>query len=159
MNTMPLFKRDVLLSIRPTYASKILSGAKTVELRRKFPQFSVIGATALIYSSSPVQAIVGFARIKDVLRLPVDQIWGNHGEAACIERRDFDAYFDGLDCGYAILLEDVQILEPQWSLQDLKDTLGFTPPQSFRYIDDGYASMLSNERLHTPYRHQHRHRA
>lgn len=159
MNTMPLFARDVLLSIHPNYASKILSGDKTVELRRKFPETSAIGATALIYSSSPVQAIVGFARIKDVLRLPIEQIWRNHGEAACIERRDFDAYFDGLDYGYALLLEDAQTLERQRSLEDLKKEFGFAPPQSFRYIDDGYASMLSNEQLHTPYRHQHRHQA
>lgn len=159
MNMMPLFARDVLVSIRPNYAAKILSGDKTVELRRKFPETSAIGATALIYSSSPVQAIVGFARIKDVLRLPVEQIWLNHGEAACIERRDFDAYFDGLDYGYAIFLENAHTLERQRNLQDLKNEFGFAPPQSFRYLDSDFASLLSNEPLHTPYRHQHRHRA
>ena len=63
-------KRDVLMSIRPQYASKILDGRKTVELRRKFPEVGAIGATVLIYSSSPVKAIVGTARIKKVAKLP-----------------------------------------------------------------------------------------
>ncbi|TWB12958.1 putative transcriptional regulator [Nitrospirillum amazonense] len=159
MNTMPLFKRDILVSIRPTYASKILSGLKTVELRRKFPEASAIGATVLIYSTSPVQAIVGYARIKDVLRLPVEQIWQDHGEAACIERHDFDAYFDGLAYGFAILLDKVQTLNQQLNVAELKDEFGFVPPQSFRYLDEGYTSLLSDERLQTPYRHKHRNQA
>lgn len=159
MNTMPLFKRDILVSIRPTYASKILSGQKTVELRRRFPEASAVGATVLIYSTSPVQAIVGYARIKDVLRLPVEQIWLDHGEAACIERENFDTYFDGLEYGFAILLDGVTALERQLNVIELKNEFGFVPPQSFRYLDEGYTSLLSDERLQTPYRHQHRHRA
>jgi predicted transcriptional regulator len=60
MDALPEFKRDVLVSIRPFYASKILTGHKTVELRRKFPEVGAVGATALIYSSSPVSAVVGW---------------------------------------------------------------------------------------------------
>lgn len=159
MNTLPLFKRDILVSIRPTYASKILSGQKTVELRRKFPEVSAIGATALIYSTSPVQAIVGYARIKNVLRLPVEQIWLAYGEAACIERKDFDTYFEGQDYGFAILLENVRSLKRQLNAFDLKNEFGFVPPQSFRYLDHGYTSLLSDEPLQSPHRHQHCHRA
>src|SRR3979411_1496989 len=36
-------------------ASKILDGRKTVELRKRFPEVGTIGATALIYSSSPLE--------------------------------------------------------------------------------------------------------
>lgn len=159
MSTMPPLKRDILVSIHPTYAAKILSGQKTVELRRKFPEASAIGATVLIYSTSPVQAIVGYARIKNVLRLPVEQIWQDHGEAACLERHDFDAYFDGLDYGFAILLGGVKTLKRQLNALELRNEFGFVPPQSFRYLDEGYTSLLSNEPLQTPYRHKHRHRA
>ena len=38
MDAVPEFRRDVLVSIRPFYASKILNGHKTVELRRRFPE-------------------------------------------------------------------------------------------------------------------------
>ncbi|MBF0306825.1 MAG: ASCH domain-containing protein [Alphaproteobacteria bacterium] len=157
MNTLPLFKRDVLVSIRPIYASKILSGDKTVELRRKFPE-AAIGATALIYATSPVQAIVGYARIKDILRLPIARIWREHGAAACIEQPDFDAYFDGMEFGFAVLLEGVQVLERPVNARVLRDEFGIVPPQSFRYLDEGYAALLSNEQVQISDRHQHRHR-
>jgi hypothetical protein len=65
MDALPEFRRDVLVSIRPNFASKILDGDKTVELRRKFPEVGAMGMTALIYSSSPVSAIVGYARFDD----------------------------------------------------------------------------------------------
>jgi predicted transcriptional regulator len=160
MNTMPLFKRDILVSIRPTYASKILDGHKTVELRRRFPEVSAVGATILIYSTSPVQAIVGYARIKNVLRLPIAQIWEIYGTAACIAAEHFDAYFDGLDYGFAILLEDVKTLNRQFKAAELKNQFGFVPPQSFRYLDEVYTSyLLSDERLQTPYRHERHHRS
>ncbi len=159
MNTMPLFKRDILVSIRPTYASKILTGHKTVELRRKFPEASAVGATALIYSSSPVRAVVGFAHIKDVLRLPIEQIWKSHGEAACIERQAFDTYFSGVEYGFAILLEGATTLDRQLDIMELRNELGIVPPQSFRYLNEGYMSLLSDERLQTSHRHQRRHRA
>jgi predicted transcriptional regulator len=159
MNTIPLFRRDILVSIRPTYANKILSGQKTVELRRKFPHLSAIGVTALIYSTSPVQAIVGYARIKDVLHLPIPQIWREHGDAAGIAKRDFDAYFEGVDYGFAILLEDARTLKHQLRAVELQNELGFVPPQSFRYVDEGYTSLLSDERLQTTCRYQRRYRA
>ena len=58
---IPQFRRDVLVSVRSIYASKILHGQKTVELRRKFPEVGATGALVLIYSSRPVSAVVGCA--------------------------------------------------------------------------------------------------
>ena len=51
----------VLMSIRPQYAEAILSGEKTVELRRRRPSFSA-GTTVLIYSSAPLQTRAGDVR-------------------------------------------------------------------------------------------------
>src|SRR6516165_7539841 len=108
MDDIPEFGRDVLMSIRPLYASKILDGQKTVELRRKFPELITKGSIAFIYSSSPVRAIVGYARIKRVMKLPVSRIWKEHGAAACISKDQFDSYFAGLTYGFAIFLESVR---------------------------------------------------
>ncbi len=77
-------QRDVLVSVQPKFVSKILDGDKTVELRRRFPETTVTGALVLIYSSSPVRAVVGYARIRQVLRLPIAQLWRQHGVAACV---------------------------------------------------------------------------
>jgi predicted transcriptional regulator len=143
-------KRNVLVSIRPIYATKILNGLKTVELRRRFPRATTCGAMAMIYSSSPVQAIVGFARIKEVLHLPVSGIWRDYGAAACIARDQFDEYFSGRNHGFAILLDDVRALRRQVKVVDMKKNFGIVPPQSFRYLDERHYSLLKDERVQIP---------
>eukprot|EP01035_Chromulina_nebulosa_P033759 gene33759-45210_t len=66
------------------------------------------------------QAIVGSATISGVVRLPLAELWEHHGAAACIERETFDAYFSGVDEGYAILLQDVKPFARQVSAAALK---------------------------------------
>jgi predicted transcriptional regulator len=159
MDAIPELTRDVLVSIRPFYASKILNGQKTVELRRRFPEVSIVGAMALIYSSSPVSAVVGYARIRHVLRLPVPRIWREHGAAACISKDDFNEYFAGLKYGFAILFESVRSLKMQVNAIDLKAQFGIVPPQSYRYVTDDCIALLSDEQFQTSHRHKRRHRA
>jgi predicted transcriptional regulator len=159
MDAIPEFRRDVLVSIRPSYASKILEGQKTVELRRRFPEVGATGATALIYSSAPVSAIVGYALIKHVLKLPVSRIWKEHGLAACISKDEFDTYFAGLKDGFAIFFESVQPLKRKFKAIDLEAQFGIVPPQSYRYVTNECVALLSDERFQTSHRHKRRHRA
>jgi predicted transcriptional regulator len=159
MDAIPDFKRGVLVSIRPFYAAKILDGHKTVELRRKFPEVGAIGGMALIYSSSPVSAIVGCARIKRVLKLPVSRIWKEYGTVACISKGEFDAYFTGLRCGFVIFFEGVQPLKKQLKAIDLVAQFGIVPPQSYRYVTNECVALLSNDGFQASHRHKRRHRA
>jgi predicted transcriptional regulator len=159
MDAIPEFGRNVLVSIRPNYASKILDGDKTVELRRKFPEVGAKGMTALLYSSGPVSAIVGYARIKHVLKLPVSMIWKEHGAAACISKDEFDAYFSSLSEGFVIVFESVQPLKKQIKAIDLRAQFGIVPPQSYRYVTGECVALLSDEQIQTPHRHKRRYRA
>lgn len=159
MNTIPLFKRDVLISIRPEYVLKILGGEKTVELRRRFPLESACGALAWIYATSPVKAVVGRVDIVEVLKLPVEKIWSRFHVEACIAKTDFDRYFAGLSYGHVICLKNPTELHREFSNEELRDTFGFVPPQSFRYLDRNYSNLLSNERLQTSSRHKRINRA
>lgn len=151
--------RNVLVSIRPTYASRILNGEKTVELRRRFPEVGVVGAVILIYSCSPVQAIVGYARIKHVLKLPVQKIWNEHGEAARISRGEFDQYFLNLKDGYAILLEGAGRLKREVNLAHLVEQFGIVPPQSYRYVTQECSSLLINDQFQASDRYKHHNRS
>ena len=54
MDAITEFTHDLLVSLHPRHASNILSGEKTVELRRRFPEQHTRGALALIYSTKPV---------------------------------------------------------------------------------------------------------
>jgi predicted transcriptional regulator len=159
MSSTPQFTRDVLVSIRPNYASKIVRGEKTVELRRRFPEAGTRGAIALIYSTSPVQAVVGFARIKRVLRLPISQMWKIYGGAACISKLQFNAYFFGLSEGYAILFDRAWPLKQPLTAGELYEQFGIVPPQSYRYVTADCIALLHDEQLQASGRHEHRHRA
>lgn len=138
--------RDVLFSIRPFYVDKILDGQKTVELRRKFSE-AIVGSTAVIYSTSPISAVVGSARIACVQKLPLPKLWKNHGTAACIAKTDFNAYFAGQQYGFAIMLESVKQLKSHLTAEDLENEFGIVPPQSYRYLTQEWAALLSNDRL------------
>ena len=159
MATLEMLNRDVVVSIRPNYAKKIMDGKKTVELRRRFPETTSTGSLALIYSTSPVRAIVGYATIEDVKYRSLRQIWRLYGQRACIEKSDFDAYFAGLTKGYAIILGQVKVLKKQIAAATLLEEFDFVPPQSFRYIGDDHTALLKHGHVEVPNRQQRRNRA
>lgn len=138
-------QRDVVLSIRPQYSEKILAGSKTVELRRRFPTSAPSGTIAYIYSTSPVRAMVGVAEIKDVLRMPVHELWTEFEDTAFIERGDFDKYFEGVDFGYALLFDDVKTFSRSIPLAELREQFGFEPPQSYLYAKRDLRKALKHE--------------
>jgi predicted transcriptional regulator len=157
MDAIPEFTRGLLVSVHPRHASNILNGDKTVELRRRFPERHTRGALALIYSTTPVQAIVGVARIKHVLKLPISCIWKEYSSAACVSRAEIEAYFSGLREGYVILLEEVRSLRRQLTMEDLYTQFGIVPPQSYRYVTVDCIALLSDERVQAPGRHERGH--
>jgi predicted transcriptional regulator len=159
MDFKPGLQRDILVSIRPFFATKILEGQKSVELRRRFPIQTGAGSRLLIYSSSPVSAVVGFARINNVLRLPITRIWRDHAAAACISRDEFDAYFSGLQYGFAIFLTGIESAGRRLSADDLHKRFGIVPPQSYRYLTQECAALLKNERIQASRRHKRDYRA
>lgn len=137
--------RDVVLSIKPHYTDKIMSGVKTVELRRRFPVSAPRGTMVFIYSTSPVQALVGCARIADVIKLPVSDIWKKFGKLASIRRADFDSYFSGVNDGFALKFENVKPLGRKLELSELRSRFGFEPPQSFVYATPVLRRALHDE--------------
>lgn len=138
-------QRDVVLSIKPAFSEKILDGRKTVELRRRFPVSAPSGAIAYIYATSPIKAIVGTAEIRDVLKLPIEQIWSEFEASVSIEREKFDKYFEGLTVGYALVFEGVRAFSRPLPLSELREKFGFEPPQSFLYAKRDLRKALRDE--------------
>ncbi len=141
----PEVRRDLILSIKPEYSDKILVGAKTVELRRRFPLAAGKGAVAYIYSTSPIRALVGAAEIQDVERLPISTLWRRHGKSASIGKTDFETYFQGLDEGYALLMARPRSFLRPLDLAELKERFGFKAPQSYLYAKPSLQRALQNE--------------
>jgi predicted transcriptional regulator len=136
MSTFDLFRHDFVLSIRPEYATKIMSGEKTVELRRRFPGGTVTGARAYIYATAPIQGIIGWATIADVKSMSPKEIWAKYQAVACIGAEDFWQYFADVESGFVLELIDVVAPPAPIGLSALKAHLNFVPPQSYCYADD-----------------------
>ena len=142
--------RDVVFSIHPGHADKILKGEKTVELRRRFTEEFEPGGLAMIYTTSPVKALTGVAKIRDVQRLKLPMLWKEHKEKFCVQKNDFDSYFAGLERGYAIHLNEAQPLPRPIYLDELRVRCGFAPPQSFQYASASLRGLVNYERAQGP---------
>ena len=123
----------ILLSLRPRFAQAILSGAKTVELRRR-PVNARPDTPIILYASSPTMAIVGTARLRDVQVLTPDAAWQAHHRSLGLTRSEFDAYLDGTSRAHLLLLHRVCTLNEPLPLRTLRQEGRFQPPQSFRYV-------------------------
>ncbi len=149
---LPLFEsdehpspREFILSIRPQYSKKIMSGKKTIELRRRFPLSAPSGTIAYIYSTSPTRAMVGLVEIAEVIKLPVNQIWHEYSKLALVTKDDFDDYFSGVDKGIAIRFKNPRSFSQPLSLADLREKCGFEPPQSYSYPRPNLQKVLRDE--------------
>lgn len=121
----------VLLSIKPEYATKILSGEKKFEFRKVgFNNPSV--NTVVIYATKPIGKLVGEFKIVQVLTGPPSSIWERTKNNAGIDKKFFDLYYEGKEQAVAIAVGEVKKYTTPKQLSELG--MGNTPPQSFRYI-------------------------
>lgn len=132
---MGIHARDVLISIQPDYVAKILSGKKTIELRKK--PFPVNGGVRIwIYTTSPASAIEATAFVSTVDADTPDNIWKKHKNRCGISKADFDAYYSGASEAYALHVSEAKRLSKRIKLDEIKELYdGFTPPQYYRYVD------------------------
>jgi predicted transcriptional regulator len=148
-----------VLSIRPTFTNRILSGEKTIELRRRFPRLGSSNCLALIYSTSPVQAIVASACLAEVSVHRVSMLWRLYGQAAAIARTEFDSYFRGVKKGFALHLTHIIPFENPIPLTDLTRQFEFSPPQSYCYWRFSVDELTTHGRVKTATRYKHPNRA
>lgn len=125
----------LLLSIRPSFADKILDGIKKVEFRRRHPRQIKIGSTVLIYASSPTCALIGFAVVYAIDEASPKEVWDKYREVAGIDHCQFRDYFAACGRAIAIRLRKPVRLDSAISLNDLRGKWpGFHPPQQFAYV-------------------------
>ncbi|WP_419728143.1 helix-turn-helix domain-containing protein [Lichenicola sp.] len=146
-------RRDVVFSIKPEYSEKIVDGAKTIELRRRFPSAVSRGTLALIYATSPIRALTGVAEIGEIQRCSPSEIWDRFASRACIPHKDFESYFSGVETGVAIELCCARPLRRALKLSELRQRFNFEPPQSFLYVTRQMREALDYECSELPNRH------
>lgn len=137
---------DIFVSIHPQYAEKILDGLKTIELRRRFPTLNGFSGRLLIYSTTPIKSVIGFAEIEDVHHLPIKKLWSEFSKEAHIKKTDFLDYFTGTTHGYAVQLKNPTRFVQPLSVEYLKQNYGMIAPQSYRYLSEEHEALFSYER-------------
>ena len=121
----------VLLSIKPEYALKILSGEKKFEFRKSIFKHPEV-RTVIIYATKPVGKVIGEFDIETILLACPEIIWSKTKNFAGIRRKFFDQYFSGRDIAYAIEVKAARkYLEPLDLISLLPNNV---PPQSFCYL-------------------------
>ena len=123
----------ILLSIKPQYVEKIISGEKKYEFRKKEFKRKDID-TIIVYSSGNIRKLVGEIKFKRILCDTPDFIWKlTHAEAGLSEKSFMD-YYMNKDKAYAIVIDSFLPYKTYLKLEDKYP--GVKPPQSFRYIDE-----------------------
>ncbi|MCH8837464.1 MAG: ASCH domain-containing protein [Candidatus Marinimicrobia bacterium] len=130
-----MLERTILMSIKPKYAERIISGEKRVELRRRRPSKIGEGSIVLLYVSDPVQSITGAFCVDYIIEKPTGQLWKLVKDTASVTRDEFEKYFTGTLVGVGIFFSKFVLFpEPIMLHTFSKDNMPFHPPQGFRYI-------------------------
>ncbi|MGW3427056.1 ASCH domain-containing protein [Streptomyces melanosporofaciens] len=123
------------MSIHPRFASAILDGTKTVELRRRRVAFPP-GTLVVLYASAPEMALVGTVRVDTVVTAEPGHLWESVATRAGITRREYDQYAAGADALSALFLATPSKLPAPVPLTTLRRACSsFTVPQSYRYLN------------------------
>ncbi|WP_407282849.1 hypothetical protein V7O61_02475 [Methanolobus sp. WCC1] len=125
---------NVLLSIKPNFVDKIISGEKKYEFRKtEFKKRDGLNRI-YIYSTSPIKKIIGSFKIGDIISGTPESIWKECRDFAGISKADFFDYFKNNDKAIAISIEDLQIFETP--INPFNEFENFKAPQSFCYIKE-----------------------
>jgi len=125
---------NILISVEYRYVLKMLSGAKTAEIRRR--QLKVVPGTCVwIYSKLPRGHVELTATVDKVVAASPRKLWNLYQERIGVSRSEFEMYLRGVEVGCVILLRDFSALQPALALGTIRRTSrDFHPPQFFKRL-------------------------
>lgn len=129
---------DLLVSMKPKYADRILSGSKLIEIRKRFSG-KWAGCKAVLYSSSPQKALIGEATVRSVTSGNPKDIWSRFHDNLGCTFDEFTAYVGSADQISAIELDEVFPYKEPITLAQISQLLGedLHPPQSYCGLKPG----------------------
>ena len=126
---------NVLLSVKPKYAAKIVGGEKKYEFRKRIFKRTDV-KQIFVYSSSPVGKIIGTVTFRRILEGSTDEIWEKCSLHSGMTKEEYYCYFKDKEKAFAIEIRKVEVftepVDPYTTLES------FVPPQSFCYVDEDF---------------------
>ena len=121
----------ILMSIKPEYVNKIFSCEKKYEYRKRNCKQKI--DKIVVYSSYPVQKVVGELIIKQVLCDNKNTIWDKTNKYSGTSKNKYDNYFKNCENAVAYEIEKAIFYSKSKSLSDFNIK---TAPQSYVYINE-----------------------
>lgn len=121
----------ILLSIKPEYANKILSGEKCFEFRKTLPKNPNV-KTVVIYATKPIGKVVGEFEIDDIVSHAPNELWEKTKDQAGISKKFFLEYFVDKKVAHAFKVGLVKPYDKHLNIEEFCNKK--LPPQSFFYI-------------------------
>jgi len=131
--------QSVLLSIKPQYVDAIIRGEKLFEFRKVIFRSPDI-KRVYIYASSPIQKIVGYFSLGEVMQGHPCDIWDRCSELGGISEHDFFEYYRGKTKAFSLKISGLSLFDNAVCPYTAFDN--FTPPQSFMYFDKMESTLL-----------------
>jgi predicted transcriptional regulator len=123
---------NVILSIKPIYAEKILSGEKRFEYRKVV--FKQAVTRVYLYASFPVCRIVGEFFLAGIISDSPNSVWRKTKKYSGVDLQFFNSYFKDKKTAHALHVSSAKkykkALDPKTLIS------GFRAPQSFCYVED-----------------------
>lgn len=123
---------NLLMSMKPKFAERLLTGSKLIEIRKKFSA-KWVGSKVTLYASRPLGALLGEATIKTVVcGKPID-IWNKFGSQIGCSWEEFAEYVSSADEISAIQLTDITPYREPIPISQISHLLNenLRPPQSY----------------------------
>src|SRR5258705_12548883 len=98
----------VVLSIKPEFANKIFAGTKKYEFRRVIFKNTKV-KKVVVYSSSPVQKVIGEFEIEYILNHDLNTLWHLTKNDSGISSAYFFEYFGDKKYGFAIKIKKTKL--------------------------------------------------
>ena len=122
---------NILMSIKPQYVEKILSGNKKYEYRKNRAKRNDIDKM-IIYSTAPVMKVVAEVDIEEIIESTPDILWKKTKLESGITEEFFYKYYKNKTTAVAYKLGNIKIYDKPKSLNDIGVK---NVPQSFIYLD------------------------
>ena len=139
--------RPFVLSIRPTFIERILSGHKTVELR--VAAFQSCSRVLGYFFTQPPRCSPSWHSHGSILsvKLQLDSFGSVSAMPTAVTRQEFDTYFDGTNSGCALTLGAVRRFERPIHLTHLERQFEFCPPQWDCYWKESLLPLATHGRV------------
>lgn len=120
---------NFLISIKPKYVHRMLSGEKSIEIRRRSVNLPD-GAILWVYATLPVGRILAVAVVECILSDKPHKIWLKYASQLGVREDEYAAYVGNCDRISAIKIRSIEKIEPSIPLSLLRSRVkGFHPPQ------------------------------